>query len=208
MNPARIALPLVWLATMTGLAEAGFDPSFTYDRINQVVDQSLNVAAFSPIGETFTPMLHGINFAAFGFANIASQPKGGTYDIALYQGVGTGGTLLATTTPTFLPPGFGTQPLGEVANFFFAQTISLTPGTPYSLMIQKISGDDFGIDASNTGQVGNAAILHGVAQTNFNLTFGEGLGPEPPSLVLAVMASVTGLVHWYWRRPADRVSAG
>jgi hypothetical protein len=74
-------------------------------------------------------------------------------------------------------------------------------------IVEKISGDDFGIDASNTGQAGNQAILHGVAQTNLNLAFAEGLVPEPPSLVLAAMASMVGLVSWCCRWAADRVSA-
>ena len=206
MNRTRIATLLLTFSSMTGWAEASFDPNLIYDQRLPFADQALNIAAFSPIGETFTPRLGGIEFAAIGFSNFAPHPQGGLYDVALYQGVGVGGTLLGTTNPTFLPPGFGEQGLGEVANFFFGRRIPLTPDAPYTLIVEKVSGDDFGIDAANIGQTGNHAILHGTVNANLNLAFGEGLVPEPPGVVLAGTACLIGVVAWCCRRSPDRVS--
>ena len=61
--------------------------------------------------------------------------------------------------------------------------MALTPGTPYTLILNQLSGDLFLVLAASVSQEGDQAILVGQPQTNLNLTFGEGIFavPEPSS---------------------------
>ena len=116
----------------------------------------------------------------------------GVFDVELFQGVGTSGALLATTASTNLPPGFGIPVPVPMPTSYFASEVALTPGTPYTLILNQVSGDDFVVLAASVSQVGNQAILDGQPQANLNLTFGEGIisVPEPSTLALLGIAAV------------------
>ena len=172
-------------------SRANFLPCLSVDRSNEFTDQGLNYPAFSPIGESFTPTLDGIQWAAFGLQDSAPKPRmGAVFDVELFQGVGTHGSLLATSAVTDLPSGFGDNSLGEYAYFYFVSEVTLSPGTPYTLILERLSGEDFFVLAESGSQVGDQAILMGKPQPNLSLTFGEGIFAvrEPSSLVLAGFA--------------------
>src|SRR5262249_37513443 len=118
------AAPLLFLS-LAGESLANFLPGLTVDRANQFYNQSLNYPAFTPIGESFTPTLDGIQWAAIGMQDFSSTGTG-VFDVELYQGVGLSGTLLATSAPTDLPAGFGIPGPGAYAYFYFASEVALT----------------------------------------------------------------------------------
>jgi PEP-CTERM motif len=191
MHLSRYVAALLLFFFVVGECRANFLPGLTVDRANPFFNQSLNYPAFTPIGESFTPTLDGIQWAAIGMQDFSSNGTG-VFDVDLYQGVGTSGTLLATSAPTNLPPGFGIPGFGAYAYFYFASEVALTPGTPYTLILNQVSGDDFVVLAASVSQVGNQAILNGQPQANLNLTFGEGIlsVPEPSTLTLLGIAAV------------------
>jgi PEP-CTERM motif len=191
MPLSRYIVALTLFLFFSGESEANFLPGLTVDRANQFFNQSLNYSAFTPIGESFTPTLDGIQWAAFGMQDFTTTGIG-AFDVDLFQGVGTTGTLLATSATTNLPPGFGIPGPGAYAYFYFGSEVALTPGTPYTLILNQLSGDTFLVLAASVSQTGNTAILFGQPQANLNLTFGEGIFtvPEPSTLTLLGIAAV------------------
>jgi hypothetical protein len=191
MRLSRYVVALSLFFVIAGECRADFLPGLTVDRANQFFNQSLNYPAFTPIGESITPTLNGIQWAAIAMQDFSSTGTG-VFDVELFQGVGPSGALLATSATTNLPPGFGIPGPGAYAYFYFGSQVALTPGTPYTLMLNQVSGDDFVVLAASLSQQGDQAILGGQPQANFNLTFGEGIFavPEPSSLSLLGTAVV------------------
>lgn len=184
---------------------ADFQPGLIVDQANQHYMQGLNVQSFGPIGESFTPTLNGIQWAAIDLQDSTANPTlGGVFQVKLLQGDGTSGTLLATSAATGVPPGFGPG-LGAYAYFYFATEVTLTPGMPYSLILNQLSGENFLVGGVAGGEIGDQAILFGQPQSNFNLTFGEGVlsVAEPSSLVL-VAIGVVSVMRRRWRTPPPR----
>ena len=189
-----IAAPMLLLSLFGFAAEsrANFIPVLTVDRSQQTFDQYL---FFSPMGESFTPSLPGIQWVAFGMQDQTRNPtQSGVFNVELFQGIGSSGTLLATSNNKALPPGFGGVGFGAYAYFFFPGEVAPTPGSPYTLMLNHLSGETISVLVAGVSQIGNEAILTGQPQKNFNLAFGEGLGtlsvPEPPSLILLCIAAL------------------
>ena len=99
----RYVVALTLFLLFAGESRANFLPGLTVDRANQFYNQSLNYSAFTPIGESVTPTLNGIQWAAFAMQDFSTTGTG-VFDVDLYQGVGTSGALLATSTATTFPP--------------------------------------------------------------------------------------------------------
>lgn len=93
MPVSRYVVALTLFLCFAGESRAGFLPGLTVDRANQFFNQSLNYSAFTPIGESFTPTLDGIQWAAFGMQDFTTTGTG-VFDIELFQGVGTTGLNL------------------------------------------------------------------------------------------------------------------
>ena len=206
MRRSRYVVALTLFLFFAGESQANFLPGLTVDRANQFYNQSLSYTAFTPIGESFTPTLNGIQWAAFGMQDFANTGTG-VFDVELFQGVGTTGALLATSVATDLPPDFGIPGPGAYAYFYFASEVTLTPATPYTLILNQLSGDLFLVLAASVSQVGDQAILFGQPQPNLNLTFGEGIFavPEPSTLTLLGIAVVCVAGHGH-RRASRRLA--
>ena len=194
MSATKLAAAVAVLSFLAAEARANFLPGLTVDRSDQFYNQYLNYPAFSPIGESFTPTLGGIGFAAIALQAFSANPAdGATFDVELFEGVGASGKLLATTAAVQLPGGFGIPGPGAYAYFDFDREVALTPGTPYTLILDRISGANFSVLASATGEAGDQAVLLGSGQPGYNLTFGEGVdaAPEPSSLTLVGLGLVS-----------------
>jgi PEP-CTERM motif len=194
MALSRYFVTLALFAFLAADSRADFLPGLTVNRANQFFNQQLSYSAFAPIGESFTPTLNGIQWGAIAMQDFSTTGSG-VFDLELFQGVGAGGPLLATSASTDLPPGFGIPGPGAYAYFYFGNEVALTAGTPYTLILNQLSGDLFVVLAASVSQDGNQAILGGQPQTNLNLTFGEGIFsvPEPSTLTL-LGTGVVGLV--------------
>ncbi len=148
MSLSKHVVTLTLLLFFAGESRANFLPGLTVDRANQFYNQGLNYSAFTPIGESFTPTLNGIQWAAFGMQAFSTTGTG-VFDVELFQGVAMSGTLLATSEPTTLPAGFGIPGPGAYAYFYFSSEVALTPGTPYTLDLNQLSGDTFVVLAAS-----------------------------------------------------------
>jgi hypothetical protein len=207
MRLHRYVVALTLFFFFAGESQANFLPGLTVDRANQFYNQSLSYTAFTPIGESFTPTLNGIQWAAFGMQDFTTTGTG-VFDVELFQGVGTTGALLATSAATDLPPNFGIPGPGAYAYFYFASEVALTPATPYTLILNQLSGDLFVVLAASLSQAGDQAILFGQPQPNLNLTFGEGIVAVPEPSTLSLLGIALTFVAGYFHRTRSSVRAG
>jgi hypothetical protein len=198
----NFAAPILFLC-LASESRANFIAGLTVDRSNQFYSENLTYTSFDPVGESFTPSLDGIQWAAIAMQDYTRNPtRTGVFDVDLFEGVGMSGRLLATSNPTALPPGFGEPGPGAYAYFAFAGKVVLTPGKPYTLILNALSGEQgFGVlVAGGEGLVGCQGVLLGQIRPQSNLAFGEGLGvvpglsgavvPEPSSLTLLGTAAL------------------
>jgi hypothetical protein len=150
-----------------------------------------NLQADSPLMQSFVPTLSAVRFAQFQFWDM---PNNGTNGATVYVNLWTGSpntnsaTFLASTTPVFMPQGFGAGIAG-VTNFFFSTLIGLTAGQTYYLQPVVLSGDNpWAIKVNNDSSLdyypdGN---LYSKGQSvGIDLWFREGVVvPEPSTLTL------------------------
>jgi hypothetical protein len=103
------------------------------------------------------------------------------------------GTVISSTDPVTVSEAFS----GPV-NFFFQNSVSLTPGTQYYFQPEVTAGGAFSVAAYNTfGYAGGNAYSQGVASPGFDLWFREGVYvPEPSAAALALL----GIAWFSWRR--------
>jgi hypothetical protein len=154
----------------------------------------LNIQEDSPLLESFVPTLTSIGFVQMEFWDI---PDNGTSGATVYVNLWTGSpnvnsaTLISSTTPVYMPNGFGNDNPG-VTSFYFSSPITLTPGQSYYLQPVVQSGDDpWDVwDPGNTypnGTLYDNGLAFGV-----DIWFREGIqaAPEPTSLALIGVGSV------------------
>ena len=154
------------------------------------------------VGQSFKPGLSGIDFVFLRFTDYDSNVgSGATVYLNLWSGSISNGTLLGATAPVFMPDGFGQGAYaGRITtNFFFASTISLTPGVTYFFQPVLQSGDkQWTVNGNFTfGYANGSVISGGVNQTGFDLWFREGViavpEPSPAWLALLGIGSLLGL---------------
>ena len=167
-----------------------------------------NIQSDSPLLQSFVPALSAIGFARLQFTD---APNNGTNGATVYVSLWTGSpntssaTFLGSTTPVFMPNGFGSSIPG-VTNFYFSTLIPLTAGQTYYLQPVVLSGDNpFDIkvlgNVAPFGDYYSAGDLYSKGtDTGIDLWFGEGIVsvPEPSTLILVVVAGV--LVFVFKRR--------
>jgi hypothetical protein len=146
-----------------------------------------NIQPDGPLTQSFTPSLSSIGFVQFEFID---PPGNGNNGATVYVNLWTGSpninsaTLLGSTTPVFMPNGFG---FGfGVTDFYFSNPIALTSGQTYHLQPVVQSGDNpWQImvlnDTYSNGQLFSAGAA---IQPSSDLWFREGVVPEPSALAL------------------------
>jgi hypothetical protein len=207
-NLVRAAFAMLMAVVFTGPARAGFIIDQQYG--SPPSPESSSVPFNAPLGQSFTPTLTGINFATFQFTNFASVA--GTYEAEVHSGIN--GSLLGTSAPVSLPASFGgsSSQTGAQVEFDFANTIALTPGSIYSLILVRLDSTSnfaaIGIDPGTYG--GGSEIVGGSAIPGLDLIFSEGINvssaaPEPASVTLLGLGSL-GLLGYGWRRRKQAVA--
>jgi MYXO-CTERM domain-containing protein len=163
---------------------------FLYDQQSSTNEGSPPYGAGSTIqnllpstGQSFTPGLSGIDFIRLMFddGNIYDG-QGATIFLNLRSDSITG-TILGTTAPMTMPNGFtGTE------NFFFPNTISMTPGITYYFELVLVSGGTWNVMDEPHTYPGGTAFVHGQPDGATDYWFREGiLVPEPSAALLGML---------------------
>jgi hypothetical protein len=167
---------------------------------------SSQIDASEPIGQTFTadgdPELVSIGF---GFFNSNSGNPNGNTTVRLYEGVGDGGTLVATVTDT-LPdlPAFGET----LFDFDFSgENVQLTPGQVYTALVYR-SNARWSLQRNNPNAspfapdyAGGHLMRLGSEDTSQDARFRVVTAPRVPLLgPLGALALTLGLLGAGWRR--------
>jgi hypothetical protein len=186
----KICILIAWLAAG---AQALAQGTFFYDQQSSTNETPLGYGAGPEIhnllpytGQSFTPGLPGIDFIRLKFADGGG---GATMYLNLRAG-SISGTILGSTAPVAMPIGFNTT-----ANFFFPQTIALSPGTTYYFDLVLVSAQNWHVDVEGFNYSGGEAFANGNPWPGGDYWFREGLYniPEPSSLALLAVAGAIAL---------------
>ena len=148
-----------------------------------------------PIGQSFTPVFASVSFIQLNLGDDNPGNSQGATVVVNLRGNSISGTVLATSSPVFMPDGFGDNGFGAgfpgITNFFFASPVPVTPGTTYYFDIVVQSGDAWEADAYHYGYSGGTAFFNGTTDSGNDLWFREGIiVPEPSSLTLLIGSGV------------------
>jgi len=161
-----------------------------------------------PLTQSFTPSLSAIGFVQFQFWDVPlinNGNNGATVYVNLWTGSPNinSATLLGSTTPVYMPDGFGNLDPG-VTNFYFSTLIALTPGQTYYLQPVVQSGDNpwdiitIGDTYPNGQLYGSGAFF----QPSTDLWFREGVSvPEPSTLAFV---GLSGILAYAFKRRSNK----
>jgi hypothetical protein len=140
----------------------------------------------SPYGQSFTPSMNGVDFIRLLLLDgNRTNGVGATLSINLRTNSITG-PILASTASVALPDSFD-----DVVNFFFTNTVTLSPGAVYYFEPVERFGDQWKAMDGEYNYPGGTLFALGQAHTAADLWFREGLVPEPSSVqVLLVGGAV------------------
>lgn len=122
---------------------------------------------FSPLGQSFTPTLTSLNFV-----NLLLLTDNGRATVGVNIRLGSiSGPVLATSQPTVIP--FSVAP--RVLSFRFSTPVTLVAGDLYVIEPFVVCGHILIGSTQTNSYVGGNQILRGIAQTNNDLWFQEGI---------------------------------
>jgi uncharacterized protein (TIGR03382 family) len=144
-----------------------------------------------PVGQSFTPTLTLVGFIdLYLYDGDPLHDLGGTVYVNLRSDSITG-TILASSTPVFLPDSFL-----DFTNFSFATPVAVTPGVTYFFQPVIQSGNlGFGSGVTDASYAGGSAFYQGNLVVDRNLWFREGIlaVPEPSPIWLAWLGGAAWL---------------
>jgi hypothetical protein len=145
------------------------------DRIDTTFDQtntgppigmlSQNLKDFSPLGQSFTPTRTSMNFV-----NLLTEYGSATVKVNIRLG-SISGPIIGTSQATVIPS--STSP--SVSSFRFSPPIELTPGDLYVIEPFAVCGSTLIVSTDRNSYIRGTQILGGIAQTNTDLWFQEGM---------------------------------
>jgi hypothetical protein len=172
--------------------------TFIYDQQSSLDETPIrgggSIQQGSPnIGQSFTPSLAGIDFIRLKVSDAnLTNGIGATLLINLRTNA-VNGTILGSTIPVTLENAFS-----GTANFFFQNSVPLTPGATYFFQPVVVSGDLWDVDAYEYRYPGGIAYYQGIGLSGADFWFREGIYIPEPSCgsLLLIGASLV----FYFRR--------
>jgi hypothetical protein len=146
-------------------------------------------------GQSFTPSLNGIDFIRL--LLLDANPSNGL-GATLYVNLRTNsitGPILASTASVALPDSFD-----GVVNFFFTNTVPLSPGRLYYFEDVVRFGDQWRDMNGEYNYPGGMAFALGVASPGADYWFREGIVPEPSSVLLLLLGGTASFAVRQRRR--------
>jgi hypothetical protein len=171
-----IAVFACFLRTACAQPEIIQDAWYVYDDINY----------FSPIGQTFTPVVTSPVSVAFNYSDFNQLDGPNTLALNLYSGANYVGTPLASTTIT-LPTGF----LGFYPADF--PTVTLSAGSVYTAMVVAPTVR-WGIALDNQNVYAGGEAIQWGFRPDEDLTFEVDAIPEPTTGVLIILTVAMRMV--------------
>jgi hypothetical protein len=176
---------VVVLSPLYALAQG----TFIYDQDSATNDGPVPFTAGSVIqtaspglGQSFTPSLTGVDFIRLLLLDGSpSNGVGATLSMNLRTNSITG-PILATTASVALPDSFD-----GVVNFFFTNTVPLSPGTLYYFEPVVRFGDAWKAMNGEYNYPGGMVFALGQPNPAVDFWFREGLVPEPSSALLMLI---------------------
>jgi hypothetical protein len=168
--------------------------SFVYDQQSAVEgnpgEGGLNIQAFQPLGQSFTPALSSVGFVRLRLTDpLVGNSLGSTIYVNLRVDSITG-SIMGSTAPVSIPDGFGIGGDGYVS-FLFSTPLTVTPGVLYYFQPVVQSGDPTSIGFGNGfGYPGGMFFFQGQPSPSSDLWFREGIiVPEPGTWALLLLGS-------------------
>jgi hypothetical protein len=170
---------------------------------------ALTIQDYQPMGQSFTPSL-----AAVGFIQLQLYDPGpiNTSGATIYLNLRSGsftGTILSSTTPVFMPPGYGYGSPAPLTTFLFPTAVSVTSGMTYFFDINVEAGSaPWKVGAMERGNTysGGSDFVNGTANPNgHDLLFTEGVVvPEPSAAWGALLGGGLFLGFHRWQNSPAR----
>jgi hypothetical protein len=160
-------LNLVCLALLSSVLLLRGQGTIVWDQQATNVLEGSILLTSQPLGQAFTPSQSSIDVVAFNISNLSGSPA--DMEVNLLSGSITG-TILGTSMSVTVPSdGVGSN------DFFFANSIPLTPGTQYYLQLSSDVGSDVFANIVNAPDLNGGEIYDGVLHNG--LTFGIRRAP-------------------------------
>jgi hypothetical protein len=200
---------IIFLAMALQLHGQGY--VYTYDQQSATTPLNINYDTFDisrlALMQSFVPTLSSIGFVQLEISDYPdSSTSGATFSVALYSGSMQDLTLIGGTERVDLPANFNNDGIAYsgVATFYFASSITLTPGDTYYLGVVEITGDSLW-SVAVTGDTYSNGQLYGGGypfRPTTDLWFREGIEtvPEPSDLALWAMGGVL-MARFFWEMP-------
>ncbi len=144
---------------------------------SNLVDGSITTGTLRPgqyLGQSFTPSLGGLDLF-----DIQAYSRGVSItQLALLSGQTTAGSAIATSATVVI----SNTSLATI-EYQFPSTVSLVPGTLYTVRLDLVAGDSYllSFSSSNPYPRGLAFNEFGATSPTVDWVFSEGLIPEPSS---------------------------
>ena len=183
----------------SGLSTGGVvyaNPITQVDQQNLVGPNELSNSPTNGYGQSFTPMLSGID--AFEFFAALDPVTATNWQINLREGT-LAGTILGTSNPVS-----GSISAGDPINFMFPTTIALTPNNVYVAEILFSTIDNFLTTSGSNPYSGGQVVGLGLDGTDYKFREGLSAGnpiPEPSTLLL-LGTGLAGIIAWRRKQAA------
>lgn len=174
-------------------------------------NQRIAIFAFGPVGQTFTAEDTRVNIAFAYLLQNPFEPDAGV-EMTLYEGVGTGGTLLQTVG-VVLPPALASAPgyPGDLVDANFSNVL-LTVGNVYTAAVTTTNSSyRIGITLQETDAYAGGQAIFGQAFSecpgaSCDLRF--RVTPVPAPAALPLIGAALGALGLLWRKKEVCLAGG